>query len=133
MLDKVVSVPSPNLYSWKSVSEMGPTIHVMRRWASVGNSGQCGLPTGQSTHPNHLETLPSSSEAGCLVAQARPLTGAERLQGAVLHLRCVACTFEYTFKFVSHFRNGKSAFQRRSAQSSGVQGQPTLRFSSLHT
>lgn len=75
--------PFPKPYSWKSVSEMGPTIHVMRKWASVGNSRQCGLPTEQPTYPNHLETLPSSSEAGCLVAQARPLTGEERLQGAV--------------------------------------------------
>lgn len=87
--------PVPKPYSGKLVPEVGPAIHVMTRGVyrvhsrrlgfgpkgQLCNSRQRGLPTGQSASPADLETLPSSAEAGHLVAWARPLTGAERPQG----------------------------------------------------
>lgn len=132
--------PVPKPHSGTLVPEVGPAVHVMRRgvcigrtadgWGlaqrgSCGNSRQRGLPTGQSSSPADLETLPSSAGAGRLVARARPLTGAERPQESGVHLQHLARAFSYTVRFVCRSGGRKSASRPRSAcPGLGVHSQP---------
>lgn len=67
-------------------------VRVWPEWASVGNSRQQGLPTGQSARPNDLETLPSS-EAGFWWLGHVHSQEYKDSKEPYLHLRCVAHTF----------------------------------------
>lgn len=132
--------PVPKPYSGKLVPEVGPAIHVMTRgvcirhtadgWGlaqrgSCGNSRQRGLPTGQSASPADLETLPSSAEAGRLVARARPLTGAERPQGVRSPPAAPgSCLFIHGQVCLLFWRTKSASWPRSACPGLGVHSQP---------